>query len=528
MFRALDIIKLKVMALCLLPVILLNGCLQIGGGIIRMDLQAPVINLDPQFATDPTAQMLLLNLLEGLVVQSPTGELISGCAESWDISADGLVYTFHLRDGLYWADEQQTPLVAGDFVFGLSRLFSSPPSPYAADFAAIKGTEQSISGNKFSLGIRATDTQTLVITLERPDPMLLTRLSGTAALPCRREFFEDCRGRYGLEQAFILSNGPFVLKEWDNAKQILLEKNVKYHSPDKTSADSISFYIGREKNKAQFADNKSQLITLPQPELSQIKRNDVSLYPAGSTIWCIVINTKDPVWRLPVLRQALALSTDRKALSAVLANGLSPIEVFLPEGVLLGESLLSELTDISVPVNYSPDEAHRLFTLGLEMLELDVIPNLTILAPDSSEQVQYLGALQQSWQRELALYPRIQRLPDDSLLRRVADGDFQAALLPFAAQSAQAADILEPFAQANHAEYRNPIYNSFIAEARKAADVGDMARLYAQAQRLLLADAPVIPLYEEKAYCVVSDNIEGLWVYPLGGRLYFNAKNVYE
>ena len=517
MLAKFGMIKTKLVVLMLLPFILLSGCIP-KENIIRMDLQVPVINLDPQFTTESAAQMLIMNLFEGLVVQTPQGDIIPGCAESWEISDDDLRYTFNLRENLYWSDDDKTPITADDFVFGISRLFAAPVSPHAAEFIAIKGAKQRIAGSSYPLGVEAPNEHTLVITLEQPDPTLLAKLAGTAAMPCNRKFFESCRGRYGLDQNLILSNGPFALQDWNNEKHILIQKNKSYHSPDEVVADMVYFYTNREDSLVQFENNKSQVILLPQAKLDKLKRSDISFNPAGNTIWCLVINTKDSFWRLPILRQALAFATNREPLAA---EGIAVTELILPEGILIGESDFFQLVDTASPVGYAPKEAQRLFALGLSALELDLPPALTILTPDSAEQMQYMGALQQIWQRELSLYPRIQRLPGDALYRRVAEGDFQAALLPFETTSEQVADMLELFAKANNAEYKNTIYNSFVADAQNAVNINYMAQRYAQAQRLLLADAPIIPLYEEITYYVTANSVKNLWVYPFSGNLYF-------
>ena len=517
MLRSFGIIIIAMVMLC---VMLLAGCGQ-GGGELSMDLQAPPTNLDPQFATGQTEQMLLANIMEGLVVKTPAGEIIPGCAESWEISPDGLVYTFRLRDGLFWADEDKTPLVAGDFVFGLMRLFSSPPSPHAADFAAIKGASQNIAGENRLLGIKAADKRTLIIELEYPDPMLLTRLSGVAAMPCSRAFFEACKGRYGLERDLVLSNGPFFLQEWNNEKQIVIAKNAAYHSAADTAASGVRFYIGRENPQEQFSSGKSQLLMLTQSELNQIKRSDIKLYPSNTIIWYLAVNAADEAWQHVILRQALALATNREAIAAVPVVGLEPTSLILPKSALLGEKSLAELAGIIPPSPYDSDEAARVFDLAMSMLELEAPPGLAIIAPDSAEHVQRLGALQRDWQRALGISPRIQRLPGESLGKRIAEGDFQAALLAFVPKGAQTADMLAAFVGENPANYTSPLYSGAVSRARGAVGIEDMARRYIAAQGILLADAAVIPLYEEQAYCAVAADIEGLWVYPLGGGLYF-------
>lgn len=111
--------------------------------------------IDPQFASGSSAYTIIENVFEGLTRLDDAGEPLGACAERWEVSPDGLTYTFHLREGLVWSDG--SPLTARDFAFALRRLFGSTPAPGAADFAVIRNAGEILAGKlpASSLGVQA-------------------------------------------------------------------------------------------------------------------------------------------------------------------------------------------------------------------------------------------------------------------------------------------------------------------------------------------------------------------------------------
>jgi oligopeptide transport system substrate-binding protein len=469
----------KLLLLTMLLTLLLTACGRQEAGIFRCDIANAPANLDPQFATSPEAKMIIQNLFEGLVVLQPTGELIPGAADSWEISPDGLAYTFRLREGLLWQDE--TPLVAGDFAFALHRLLDPDmPSPHAENFIAMRDA-------------KAVNDYTLVIELNRPDPQFLIKLASTAAMPCNREFFEASRGRYGLETRFMLANGPFTLGIWDNHRFIHLNRNERYHSPENVP-QSARFYIGRGNPAQNLESGAGDFAEVPHTFEATAMRMGLVMEPMSSEIWGIAFNMRDPVWRTTLLRQALAQSIDHTHFEYVWAGSDVP---------------------------YSVEEAVRLFEMGMSAAELPMTPPLAILVPDAGGHMAYMQTLQQDWQMKLSFFPRFQEFPAETLERFLRSGEFQAILMPFSSPSPQMGALHEQFRSTsphNRIGYKNPVYDMFLDRAKEAAALEEMAAHYGNAERLLLSDAPVIPLYTQTTwYAATKEAAQYAWVY-LGGR----------
>ena len=129
----------KIVCLLLLLPVLLGGC-GASSSLVRYDISGDVESLDPQFADEENEQLVIYNIMEGLMCQLPSGELTNGVIEGYDVSADQPTYTFHLRDGMVWDDADSTPVTAHDFVFAFQRIFNSIyPSPFASLYSEAKG-----------------------------------------------------------------------------------------------------------------------------------------------------------------------------------------------------------------------------------------------------------------------------------------------------------------------------------------------------------------------------------------------------
>ena len=198
------------------------------GKVINYPIDAAPQRLDPAIAGTPEELLVINNCFEGLVRQGADGNILPGAARSWEISPDGLVYTFHLREDNRWRlhpDAKKllgeeaynafgTQVTAEDFRFALMRALAPVTGSSGADaLYAIKNARAVHEGKKIpeDLGVEARDRFTLVITLERPSATFLYALTRSAAMPCSQAYFEATKGRYGLSPRYLLCNGPFYL-----------------------------------------------------------------------------------------------------------------------------------------------------------------------------------------------------------------------------------------------------------------------------------------------------------------------------
>lgn len=508
--------------LLLLWIAVLTGCASSNSSILRMDLQSSIHNLDPQFTTEEAAQMILLNLGEGLMIRDGQG-LSQGVAQSYTISRDGLTYEFILREDACWEDGE--PVLASHFLFAFQRMFVPGIfSPNAENFSMLKGAQAILAGQGSlgDLGVEAPDPSRVVFHLEHPSPVFLELLATAPALPCREDFFTQSRGRYGLERSHVLSNGPFVLSRWDNGNSIRLERNDAYLSPRGPAKPQwVIFYIGRGDAVVQYANGKSDLLRVLPNQLESVKEMG-EVIPWEDRVWCLIFNQRSSVWANPLLRQSLACTIDPSQYQTALGLGQRASGLLIPPAITLQGQPLRK-PDHQSPISFDPRQGKRLLALGLQAQGLERIPSTALPAPQEYRDV--LNHITQGWQQHLNLsvYPEFAPLED--LQERLKRGNFQILLLPFSAKDTGPHAMLRRFGSDhadNHTGYHSPRFDVDLELAGTEADPSKALEIYAATEELLLRDAVVIPLVWETTTYVMAPKVTGVEVTP-GGTILFHG-----
>jgi len=513
---------------CVLPGLFpLSGCTHNNEGqIFRADLSGEVETVDPQFATGADAQMVIYNIFEGLLVQDNNGEILPGAAASYALSADGLTYTFQLRQGLFWGGDEEIPLTAHDFVFAFRRLFMpSAPSPYASDYSMIKNARVVLQGQQpvSSLGVMAADDNTVVFRLEYQSDFFLELLTASAAMPCNEAFFDETRGRYGLDRGYVLSNGPFGITLWDNS-MFQLRKNERYVSDLPVTAQGVNLYMGRTNLMEEFDNGRADLVEVSHEQLEEMEKKRASITPCDKTVWCIVFNLDSEIWGEALLRQGLAYTLPRDLISEELPDHLTPTAVFVPPTLQLVERSYRDLAGSRSPLGVDPVEGRRLYDLGVRYLELNSQPAAALIVPDSGSHYWNMSLAQQNWQRYLNAYFSLEEVTTEELEERFQSRDFEMMLMSFTPSTPGVDSLLGKFSShsgQNYCGYHNPRFDAALSGAQSDTTVVGAAQDYWQAEAMLLGDAVVIPVYYETSYYALSKGVSGIQISPFAGRIYF-------
>ncbi len=200
-------------------------------------------HLDQHKARSTQALEVLRDIGEGLVAYSPTGELVPAAAERWDVSDDGLTYTFHLRPDARWSNGDA--VVAGHFVFGLQRLVAPDTAAFYANMVdALLNAPEIVAGDRGPelLGIEAKDDLTLVVRLVRPTPYILSLFTHPSTFPLHPGVVEE-HGNSFARPGNHLSNGAFVLDAWVPGSIIALKRNEHYWNDTETALDGVNYHI---------------------------------------------------------------------------------------------------------------------------------------------------------------------------------------------------------------------------------------------------------------------------------------------
>jgi oligopeptide transport system substrate-binding protein len=294
-----------------------------------------VQTLDPGLARGQPEHRVILAIMEGLTTYDPkTSEPRPGMAERWEVSADGLSYTFHLRDAK-WTDGK--PVTAHDFVYAWTRVLNpATPTDYSHLLYVIKGAE-AYHGKKTadpsSVGVKAKDDRTLVVDLEHPTPYFPQLCSFYVTAPVRKDVIEKHKEAWTQPENHV-GNGPFKLKSKTPNESILLERNPGYWNAAKVRQPRIKF-LPIENSSTAWSLYKEGAVdvvtTLPLEQIEEIqKRPD---YRGGSyfATYYYSFNTTDPALKDKRVRKALALAIDRAQITAkITKQGQTPAYHLVP------------------------------------------------------------------------------------------------------------------------------------------------------------------------------------------------------
>ena len=511
--------KLSALVCCLgLCLGLLSGC---GSDvyIAKLALAGAAGTFDPQFAENSASILVASNVFEGLLIEDPDGGLHPGVAESYTVSSDGLTYTFTLREDACWSDG--SPVTAGDFVFAFRRLFGPESvSPYAENLLSLKNAEAILEGTQSveSLGVRADGDRTLVLTLEKPDSGITTVLAQWYAAPCQEQFFTSQKGRYGLEAASTLFNGPYLISLYTPGQEIRLRQNPNYHSELPTVLYGANITLNCADLLAAFEDGDSLYAQVPRETALTLRNAQITEYT--DTTYALVVNTSRSLLGNESVRLALCGAVDRDQVASVLPEGQTATTDLVPETASERTLDYRETAGHRTALTLTED-ARTLFRAGLAEAGEQKLPFTELLVPDTQTDRQAAGMIQGCWQNTLGASINVMPLAEDELWQRVYSGDYDLALLPLS--DATAARLLGDF-DADTDRYstgwQSEEYTALLDQAA-AASGAEAVRILGQAEQLLLQSGVVLPLYTSMSFYAVSDKVENAWIDPGDGIVYF-------
>ncbi|HEX6638584.1 MAG TPA: peptide ABC transporter substrate-binding protein [Steroidobacteraceae bacterium] len=455
-------------------------------------------SLDPHKARSTEAMMVLRDLFECLTRLDPAAAPAPGAAQGWTVSDDGRVYTFALRPGLHWSNGE--PVVAEDFAAGLRRLVDpATASQYAQVVDVLLNAPDIIAGRKpvDALGVAAPDDRTVVITLSAPAPYLPGLLAHPSCAPLHR-------GSLALGERFAragsqVSNGAFVLTEWLQGSYIRATRNRHYWNDAANRIDAVKYLQIADENAELRAYRASELhctYVVPRGQFDWIRENhgaelhvspQLSVYYYGFNL--------DRKRFTPKIRRALSMVIDRERLAdSVLRVGELPAWGWVPPGTF---NYSAQSFDYArLPAAERVDEARRLLAeegfTPQKPLEFELRYN----AGEVHNKVAV--AVASMWKEALAVEARLAAVEFRSLMADVERRDIDVYRLSWVGDYNDPYNFLQYLKSdfgINLPHYRSDAYDALLLEAGIQTDAARRRELLERAERLMLADHPVIPLY---------------------------------
>lgn len=508
------------------------------GHIFRMNIESNPSNLDPQLAYDKESVMIITNMMEGLVKELPGGGIVPAAAESFEMSEDGMTYTFHLRKDRHWESlaKFSEPVKADDFVFAFQRIFSKETnSPYISDYICIKNGRAILNGieSEKELGVRVVDDYTVEFTLEYPYFDFLSLLTKTAAMPCSREFFALSKGRYGMADDAVASNGAFYMKEWNfdpywDNNYIIMRRNKSYSETDYVYPYSLNFFITGDSSGDAVAFSSGSVDCYISGNVDEKILSSNKSVSSGVKTAGLVFNLDSKYFGNKVFREALARSINRDAYSRLLPEGLTAAFGIVPDGITIqGKKYRDIVPDRTLSV-YDAG-ASQIWERALIATGTESVDNVKITVPDSFAGSDMIYDITGRWQSDLLFYCGVEIVSDSEYETKLAEGSFDIALVEVGCGDNSAYEFLKYFSDSRL--FSGNSDSGFIFSLngiRTAVSLTDGADRINKAESAIIGDYIFIPLCYEKEYLVYKDKAADLAYYPFTSAVWFGESKYFD
>ena len=469
-------------------------------------------SLDPALVQSTVSFAIDVDLFEALTAVDHHGHLVPGVAESWRQTGP-TTWVFKLRKDARWSDGE--PVTAGDFVYAWRRYLDPKTAAVIASVTGIflrNGTDI-LAGRKppEQLGVRAVDKLTLEVETAGPVPFLPDLLAGVQFSPQPRAVIEKY-GRDWIKPGHLVSNGAYVLKDWQVNNRIVLEKNPRYWDAAQVALTRVTYLAVDDINadlKLFESGENDMMLQLPAGSFEALK----SKYPREMHngpllgIRYFALSELDPLMKDVRVRQALSMVIDRDLLAAkVTADGQQPIYGLFPHGIAAADVTRYDWADW--PMERRVADARKLLAAA------GVKPGTTLhLTYNTNEYHKRMALFAASeWKTKLGLDTQLENLEFKVLLRKRQLGDFQIARDGWEAIYNDATVFLALVgcdSEANDSKSCNRQADALVAQANQQSDPARRKALLTQAERVAMADYPLIPLLQYSVPRLVKSWIGG-------------------
>ena len=499
--------------------------------------------LDPALNAAIDGGNTLITIEEPLLIIDENNEVQPGQAESYEVSDDGLTWTFHMRDGLKWSDGSD--LTAADFEYSFKRLASpDTAAPYAETVVGMIDGYQDAIGNPDEDGNTTTDPdwdalnvhasedgKTLTVQLSYPCSYFDKLASFVATSPVQQATVEANGDAWCTEPDTYVCNGPYMITEWTPSERIVLSKNPYYvggWDSSKIVSDTITLLLLEDSSASYAAYNsgEAQLVKdVPTDEIPSLTRaedgGDFYLDEIMGTYYISLNDQEEPFTDIRV-RKALSLAIDRDYVANTIMQG-----IYTPATALVGPGIVDEngyfMDNANGGEPYISDDYEANLEEAKSLLaeagypDGEGFPTITYSANDAGYHIPVAEYLQQAW-GELGITMNIDKVEWSSFIPMRRAGDYDISRNGWSMDYNDPSNMLELFTTNNgnnDGKYANPEFDQVIEDSRVADKATHFEKLH-EAEDILMNDAACIPVAYYNDFWLQSPSLKGTWHSPYG------------
>ena len=480
--------------------------------------------IDPALNSSVDGGTMINHTFEGLTrLDTDSTSYVAGQAENWEISDDGLTYTFHLRDGLKWSDGSD--LTANDFVYGWNRAVNpDTAADYEYLFDVVNGYEEK------ELNVVAKDDKTLVVTLNNRCPYFLELCAFPAFFPIKQDVIESAGESWTLDPSTYIGNGPYKLKEWQHDSYILLEQNENYWDVASLQPKEIKFVLMSDPS-AQLAAYESGVVLfiddVPTAEIAAQKDQDDFHMEGQLGITFVTYNTQNEYLNNPLVRKALTLAVDRTYIAEQIGQaGQQPAAAFIPTG-LTDADATKEFRAVGGDY-YNPTDYEGNVELAKQALEEagypngEGLPTFTYLTNEAGANVDIAEALQNMWSK-IGVNVNVDTQEWNTFQETRKNGEFDISRGGWLGDYNDPVTFLDMWITGggnNDAQWSNADYDALIKKIKTTTDPAERMQYMHDAEDIIFDEWMLSPIYYTVDLYKINSKLQGFYSSKLGFKFF--------
>ena len=548
----------KLLAMLLALVMVMGAAVSTGsataaadGGVLGVMLGTNVMSLDTDLATDGDSFEVIADCIDGLTQMDADGAAIPAIAESYDLSDDGMTYTFHLRDAKWSNGDAVT---AGDFVFAWQRICKNAGeySYMMSDIGNIKGAAAIIAGEAEpdTLGVTAADDKTLVVELDVPVSFFPSLMYFPTFYPINESFYNSLEdGTYGTSPETFLSNGAFVLSSYTpGTASLSVTKNPDYWNADSVSLEGINYQVVGSSDSAltAFKNGTLNIVMVSGSQVEAVQKDaslaDKLTVTGAGYMWYLSFSQTDKnaqggMLANANLRLAISNAIDRESLvdNYVMDGSLATFTAVPPQfaaSATTGEDFSADQEMFADVCSFDPDKAAEYFDKAVEELGTDTFEFTMIYGNNEGDEVAKVAqAIKSDVEENLpGVTINLQPMTKAERLDKMQNDNYDVALTRWGPDYADPMTYLGMWITNNSNNYgfwSNAEYDQLIADCTTGAFVTDYDARWAamyEAETLVMNEAVIAPLYTKANANLITDGVAGVDFHPVAlNRVYKSA-----
>ena len=510
--------------------------------------------MDSSKATDTVSFDMFGQVMEGLIRNGEGYKPLPGVAEKWDLSADGLTYTFTLRKNAMWSDGK--PVTSKDFKYAWLRLADPETAAEYGFFSHyIKGAQAyneldvkaadyktKAAELKSKVAIETPDDYTLKVTLAAPTPYFLGLMAFGSFMPQREDIVTKYNTvengklveKYAAEANTMVYNGPFMIESWSHEDKLVMVKNPKYWDAAAVKLEKVNFQIVKDTNTAvqMYETGDADRVGLTGANVDKYKADPgFSTMPDLSTFWLVMNMAKNPAFKNANFKKAISLALDRKAfVESVRKDGSLPGTGAVPPGLasgVAGKDFRSATGNL-LPATADKAEALKAWEAAKKELGVNNI-TIKILIDDgdlSKRQGEAIQAMIQSALPGVKL--ELDQVTFAIRLDRTKKKDYEMVFAGWGPDYNDPTTFLDLWRQNsafNDPGWKDPKYDEMLDKAAKELDMAKRLTILSDAEKYLMSQLPIIPVYHRTVARVTRPYVKGWISFAIGYG--FDLKGVY-